>query len=611
MRSEILFQLTTTSTIAEVPAHGFAAPTDGKARLVADLFHDHPALPGVLLTDGGRVVSAISRRYYHEMVGSYCGMDLYLSRPVRLMMDRFEKLGGALILAPGTPIREAVERALSRPRDLIYEPLIVLSPGGGEVAREARLVDFEDLLIADSRLSSLRNLQMSQILGTVGEGLLLIQPNRKIAAEYSRSAETLLETREIGGRTLDEVLAGRLDADRCRLTAEFVDILFRPNVIEKLVRSLNPLARVELVLPGSPRRRIVSCRFARQLEAGRVNHLLLRLEDITQSEEQARELAAQEEVTELKLSLAVGLAEAEPSLLVPFLSTLDGLRQRAEALIGTGGPVAAAKLATLAREFHAAKGEAGLLALAPIRLCLHELEDQLSQVAARGAITAAFRAALERLDLLSREAQVLIGRFRRFGARREGESVRPAEPLSLFARLGQRVRELAAELGKEARFICRVNADELPAGHLEWLGEVLAQLVNNALVHGIEPPVERQRRGKPPVGTLQFATRPQPGKALLEFVFQDDGAGLDPSRLRAKAEELGLAPASDRELAQLIFRPGFTTASRATLDAGRGVGLDSVRARIAGLGGRVAVHSEPGRFCAIRMLLPVAVAEAA
>jgi chemosensory pili system protein ChpA (sensor histidine kinase/response regulator) len=129
------------------------------------------------------------------------------------------------------------------------------------------------------------------------------------------------------------------------------------------------------------------------------------------------------------------------------------------------------------------------------------------------------------------------------------------------------------------------------------------QLARNSLVHGLEPPDERQRLGKPALATLQLAVRKHPETRQLEVVFQDDGAGLDYAKIARRARERGL-PASPEDLPRLIFESGFSTAEEATLDAGRGVGLDVVRAEVERRQGRILPHSQTGKFCAFQILLP-------
>ncbi|MGH8515630.1 MAG: ATP-binding protein, partial [Gammaproteobacteria bacterium] len=131
--------------------------------------------------------------------------------------------------------------------------------------------------------------------------------------------------------------------------------------------------------------------------------------------------------------------------------------------------------------------------------------------------------------------------------------------------------------------------------------------MRNAVVHGIESPAVRVRAGKPEHGKVVLTVRQaSPG---IVITVADDGAGLDPARLRAKAEEKGMigqgAPLSDEEAMQLIFTPGFSTAVEVTGLAGRGVGMDAVLNAVTAAGGRIEVRSEAGAGACFSLFLPV------
>jgi HPt (histidine-containing phosphotransfer) domain-containing protein len=587
--------LSLTSTLAELPGWTVVLAAGSRAKRLAELFHEQPELPGVLLAEGDEVRSAISRRYYLDMVGRYCGMDLYHARPIRLMMDRFEQLGGALVLPSSLAIREAVRRGLDRARELVYEPLVVYRDEPGRPGPRVRLVDFEDLLLADSHLSTRVNAQMRQILETVREGLLMIAPDGTVADERSTSVARILGLDLPGGSNLFATLERLLGPARCQLARDYVGILCRPQVIEELVGKLNPLETVELATPtGGPR--IVSFRFYRSFEDGAIRRLLVRLEDITQAELASRELAAARQANEERVALALALPELEPAALGRFLERL------ARCLEYRGALAAAA----LARELHALKGEAAMLGLLPFRATLHQLEDALARPNAEP-----WRAPelFERLAHLRQETLDLAERAGRLArsltARPAGPQAPTADDLSgLGQRLVRFVEELGRELGRPATLALRLDAPTLAAPHLELLEGVLPQLARNALVHGLEAPARRRELGKPAVGTLQLALRRHATSGGLEVVLQDDGAGLDLERLAARARELGLPGSTPAELLELPFRTGFSTAAQVDDHAGRGVGLDLVRSRIVAAGGRVALHSAPGRFCAAQILLP-------
>ncbi|MFC4169536.1 chemotaxis protein CheA [Teichococcus aestuarii] len=183
-------------------------------------------------------------------------------------------------------------------------------------------------------------------------------------------------------------------------------------------------------------------------------------------------------------------------------------------------------------------------------------------------------------------------------------------PLSRsFRRLPALARETAARLGKEATLEMAGEALEADRAIVEGLYEPLLHLLRNALDHGIEPPAERQARGKPPAGRLRLAAR-RAGERL-EISLSDDGAGLDPERLRAAARARGVAGAAamdEAALHALLFTPGFSTAAGVSDISGRGVGMDAVRAAIAALGGHVALESRKGEGTTVRLSLPQAAA---
>jgi chemosensory pili system protein ChpA (sensor histidine kinase/response regulator) len=183
-----------------------------------------------------------------------------------------------------------------------------------------------------------------------------------------------------------------------------------------------------------------------------------------------------------------------------------------------------------------------------------------------------------------------------------------------FAGLAERLyrvaRQTAKELGKRVNLDLRGGATEIDRGVREKMAGSFEHLVRNAIVHGIEMPAVRRAAGKNEIGELAVEVRQQGNEIVVSFA--DDGAGLDYARIRAHATAQGLlaadAQASERELAELIFAPGFTTASEVSELAGRGVGMDVVRTEAAALGGQVTVSSDASRGLRVALYLPLTLA---
>ncbi|WP_048196669.1 chemotaxis protein CheA [Methanocaldococcus vulcanius] len=182
----------------------------------------------------------------------------------------------------------------------------------------------------------------------------------------------------------------------------------------------------------------------------------------------------------------------------------------------------------------------------------------------------------------------------------------------VFNRFPRMVRDLAKALGKEVEFIMEGTDIELDRTVLDELAEPLVHLIRNALDHGIEPPEEREKVGKPRKGTLKLIAQRE--RDHVNIIVEDDGRGIDPEVIRRKAIERGLITEeeakklSDHEIINLIFMPGFSTADKVSDVSGRGVGMDVVKTKIESLGGTVVVYSEKGKGTRVVLKLPLTMA---
>ena len=186
-----------------------------------------------------------------------------------------------------------------------------------------------------------------------------------------------------------------------------------------------------------------------------------------------------------------------------------------------------------------------------------------------------------------------------------------AQPVkALFARAPRLVRDLAQQLGKQARLVMSGEATEVDKTVIEHLSDPMTHLIRNALDHGIEPPEQRIARGKPAEGTLHLGAEHRSGRIVIEIA--DDGNGIDRRRVFDKAVERGLidrgATLTDEQIDQLIFLPGFSTAAQVSDVSGRGVGMDVVRKNIQDIGGRVVVQNSPGHGTRFVLSLPLTLA---
>ncbi|HLO79060.1 MAG TPA: chemotaxis protein CheA, partial [Magnetospirillum sp.] len=181
---------------------------------------------------------------------------------------------------------------------------------------------------------------------------------------------------------------------------------------------------------------------------------------------------------------------------------------------------------------------------------------------------------------------------------------------SLFGRYRRLVRDLARDLGKDIALTTTGEETELDKTVIERLNDPLVHLIRNCADHGLESAEARRAAGKPEQGRVHLSAVHAGAEVLVRIT--DDGHGLDRNRIRAKAEEQGLIAAgaklADGDIYQLIFAPGFSTASEVTSVSGRGVGMDVVRRTIDSLRGTVEIDSTPGEGTQVTLRLPLTLA---
>jgi two-component system chemotaxis sensor kinase CheA len=183
---------------------------------------------------------------------------------------------------------------------------------------------------------------------------------------------------------------------------------------------------------------------------------------------------------------------------------------------------------------------------------------------------------------------------------------------TIFSKFPRMLRDLAKASGKKIDLQLVGEDTEIDKSIIEELGDPMIHLIRNSADHGIELPGERVKSGKSEVGTVILRARHEGDSVVVEI--EDDGKGIDPAVIRAKAVEKGMFSAErvdampDDEVIELIFAPGFSTAAKVTDISGRGVGMDVVRSNVRKLNGRVGVRSTVGKGSIFTIKLPLTLA---
>jgi signal transduction histidine kinase len=471
--------------------------------------------------------------------------------------------------------------------------------------------------------------QTQDILGTVKEGLFLLDSDLRIGKAHSAALSTLFRRDHFDGLAFEELLRGLVTDATLATATKYVKLLWGERANENLIKSINPLAEVEVIIDQGPTgrdTRYLEFNFHRVRRDGDLRQILVSVNDVTSRVMLARELKDSQDSASTQLDMLLGILQVEPDQLAEFLSNSYAALRMVNTVLKVPAKSDSEfrnKIDLVFREIHKIKGEATALGLGSFESRAHAFEDLLQGLRERPALTGNdFLPLVVRLDDLFghlKSIRDLIGRLEGLrSAARLGATQAvpvgtgfpsPAAPMAsdLAGMLDSLAQRVAAQCGKKVRLVA-LGLDQVPEPYLKAVREVAIQLVRNSVVHGIEDPQVRLGLGKDATGELriEFARR---GTAC-ELDFQDDGAGIVAERVREAAVRRGLlgeeqARALDqKETLGLIFRAGFSTRDGADRDAGRGVGLDVVRKTVRELDGKIAVATTPGRFTRFRVLLP-------
>ncbi|MBR1818743.1 MAG: chemotaxis protein CheA, partial [Neisseriaceae bacterium] len=173
--------------------------------------------------------------------------------------------------------------------------------------------------------------------------------------------------------------------------------------------------------------------------------------------------------------------------------------------------------------------------------------------------------------------------------------------------------DIAERNGKKVALDCQGMDDGMLSGSLQdTIKDIAVQMLRNAIVHGIEDPLDRKRDGKPEAGNVQLLLTRRPGN-MAELLVEDDGSGIHFDKIRQRLVEKGTCTEDEaremqkRELIMHLFDSGLSTAEEGNQDAGRGVGMDIVRERIAEIKGKLKIASEEGQYTRFTVTFPLGV----
>lgn len=464
-----------------------------------------------------------------------------------------------------------------------------------------------------------------EILQTVNSGLFLLDKNLNIGSQYSDELERLWGKKDFAGQNMLSVLSDMVSNPADLETAgSFVRQLYNPRTKEKLIESLNPLARSPMNVTnqsGVKETRYLDFKFNRVYQDGEIARVLVSVSDVTNAVLLEDKIAKEREQNDLQMEMLSFILNADVQLLTDFIESAKKRNNSINEVLKQ--PVQAQadffnKLRTIFREVHGLKGDASSLSLHGFVSIAEHLEDSLRDLQGRKTLNGedflTLAVSLEELFNLTQTIEDFNNRINNLTTDNNGKSSRQAvqraaNPEPVKGQLSKYVEELAQRNHKKVDFSCEgMDNQAVNLTIRSQLRELAVQLLRNAVVHGIEAPEERIKQHKLDAGHIRLVL--EDGDDFVRLTVQDDGAGINPELIRSKLVEKGeyshdaAAKLDSRVLIQKIFTPGFSTAVDSGEDAGRGVGMDIISDRIKQMKGKVSLATRTGAYTRIILTVP-------
>ena len=623
-------------------------------------FSEHAGAEGVVILDGTAPAGLVMRNDFYQKIGSLFGRDLFINRPIKLIMNAHP-----LVVDVSVDIATIGIIAMNRPHDQLYDLVLITENEkfAGVVSVKRFMIDLskkreiqikllkkqkESLHLANeaeilhrkqieekSLELSKKNESIKNLMDNAGQGFLSFGPDIVVSGEYSLECVQIFRV-PVGGKSFLELMAKHVSPDGLTVMSQVFESVFTSDksLREKVYLSLLP---TEFSIYD----KAVSIAYKIIQHGGRKNMMLI-LTDIT--EKKKLETRMTQERNNEKMVAKALTKQADVNLAIEEFRAF--VRDEAKAFVEAASDPRAA-LAEIFRQVHTFKGDFAQLGLYNTAANLHVLEDKLAAMSAREnapgreelAGTAAgwdaqallqedvniltdilgksffekderFQVSAETVLGIEAQARALPDSPEREGILTALRGLRLCSLKGILDEYRDYLQTLADRLGKPVEPFY-VSGDDVLVEKEAYQKFIksLVHVFRNMIDHGIETPEERLAAGKRELGLIQCQIE-QCGDEV-RLAVSDDGRGIDAAKVLRIAESKGLLSPeqaknmSVEEVYGLLFRDSFSTKDEVSALSGRGVGLSAVKAEVERLGGAIEVDSKPGHGSKFKFRLPL------
>jgi two-component system chemotaxis sensor kinase CheA len=439
--------------------------------------------------------------------------------------------------------------------------------------------------------------------------LFLMDKELIIQDHYSRLLEDTLGVTGLSGKKFTDLLASSLTSAEISTVIDFFKMVRERSFDPDMLNDINPLHELKYIRNGGGLVKTLHCMFTPIERTSGETVIMCNIEDITAKIELQKQFQREEVKHQEEINTLFEVLQIDPGVFNDFIEDTEYEFETINEILKNARISSKETLVTIFQSIHAIKANAIILGLNNYSQKLHDIESYTKDLQTKAevnfddmlSLTIRIESVMEDKDNFKKS----VDRIKSFSI--DGVKKSPID--ILIESLNRTAERSAAGIGKKVRMDSGgIDPAALERAPRRLVKEVLLQLVRNAVFHGIESPDERLSLGKKDTGLIAVSINIEGERVHIRL--RDDGKGLDFEKIKQRAEKMHLIRKNENiedknRIYQAIFMPGFSTAGSEGMYAGRGVGLDLVRARIKDHNGTIKIQTEAGKGSIFHIFLPL------
>ena len=463
----------------------------------------------------------------------------------------------------------------------------------------------EDLILAKKATDN--------ILNNVKDGLFLLDRELKISSQYSASLENIFEEKSLSGIELINYLKNKVSKEIIDALKDFLYLSFDNSVDEVSLILLNPLSQIQVNFEKGKKNfhtKYLTFDFRRIYNQNEIRHIIVSVNDISQQILLEKNLEESKEQNKQHMEWLFTILNVDGQMLEEFMKSSEEEILNIKTMLVLDFDQGSVD--EIYRSVHLIKGNSSMLGLTFITKQTHIVEESLLNLHNKRnqnhETNEDLKKQLTELFNLFNQVKNLIDRIGNF--HKQFRPTRKHETDVFFKSISSLIDTLCKKYNKEARLdYSQYDVSIVPHSHRLLIRDILVQLIRNAMYHGIETTEERSRKHKERQGIISISNA-QDSKWFYLNV-KDDGQGVQIDKIKAMAKSGGRYKTSDidnwsdNQIIDLIFLAGITTAEKADLTAGRGIGMDIIKNKVEKYGGLIQTETETDVFTKFTIKIPI------